>query len=222
MKRRHVYSPPKGSRFARFFVVIFGGLFCAFFVFYFIPLLQRLESSLAPVEETVENVEVVPPPPEDYQSPDEPPPPEEEPEPEPEMVEESNDLDISLELPDMGSGVGSTVIQIAPKFTLSADDADLGFGGDVDVAPKPTTRFPPRYPQKLKQRKVQGKVLVSASVDENGVVTEAGVKQSSGHKALDDAAIKAILKWKFKPGLRGGTPVKAKVVQPFSFKLNNA
>ena len=119
MKRRHVYTPPKGSRIARWFITILGGFLCAFFVFYFIPLLKRLESSLAPPPEMVkEEVNLIVPP-DDFVQPEDIPEDEPEPEPEPEFAEEDSSLDLSLDVGDLTSGVGSTVIDIGASFSIS-------------------------------------------------------------------------------------------------------
>ena len=78
----------------------------------------------------------------------------------------------------------------------------------------------PQYPSSLKKKGVEGRVLIELVVDNKGAVVSAKVKSTSGHKAFDDAALKAAKRTKFKPAIRGGKPVKAKVIYPISFKLN--
>ncbi len=219
MKHRHVYSPPKGKRYSRIGIAIIGGIFSACFVFYFIPLLKRIEASVRPQVEQSEAVEILtPPPPEFVEQVED--VPEEEPEEAPEMEEPSADLEMSLDFDLGGAGTGGMVIEIAPEFQIKGDG--ISMGDDLDTPPRPKTRFAPRYPDKLKKKKVQGQVLVNATISDTGVVLETSIKESSGHKEFDDAAQKALKKWKFKPGRKANKPVKARIVQPISFKLNNA
>jgi len=41
----------------------------------------------------------------------------------------------------------------------------------------------------------------------------------SGGKALDVAALSAIGKWRFSPGMKQGKPVKVRMTRKFSFKF---
>jgi protein TonB len=50
---------------------------------------------------------------------------------------------------------------------------------------------------------------MSFLIDVDGQVSEAKVKTSSGHSRLDDAALAAISKCRFKPGTSDGIPRKA-------------
>lgn len=218
---RHVYRPPKGSMISRTIIAVLGGLFCAFLVFFAIPILKKLEASLKPEVEEFQEENVSTPQVDEFVAEEETPPEEPE-EPEPELQEESQDLDLSIDLPDLSGGVGSKVIEIAPQFQIADGFADAFDTSELQQPPKASTRFPPRYPDKLKKKKIQGRVLVSAVINESGQVTEAKVKESSGHPEMDKAAVKAINKWKFKPGIRKGKKVKAKIIQPISFKLSNA
>jgi protein TonB len=212
--KRHVYKPPKGT-FSAIFAVM-GGLFATLAVFVAIPLSQKLNDmfqkspAYAPDDMTVE--------PPDNLIEEQAPPPEEEPEPEPEdMVEESSDLDLGLEVADLASGTGGGFLMEIPKFAMKgAEDA---FGGDLDSPPTPVNKLPPTYPSSLLGKGIGGRVLVTCSVDASGRVTGTSIKQSSGHPELDKAAVNAVNKWKFKPATKGGRKVKATCVVPFNFEV---
>jgi protein TonB len=62
----------------------------------------------------------------------------------------------------------------------------------------------PAYPPLSRRLGEQGKVTVRALIGADGAVKSASVGQSSGHPRLDDAAVAAVLKWRFVPGKRGG------------------
>jgi protein TonB len=63
------------------------------------------------------------------------------------------------------------------------------------------------------------RVVVSGMVDENGRVVEASVAQGSGIAALDQAAVKALERYKFKPAIRSGRKARARVKLPFDFRV---
>ncbi len=46
------------------------------------------------------------------------------------------------------------------------------------------------------------------------------VDKSSGHRMLDDAAVKAVLAWSFDPARRGQTAIDGWVKVPLNFKLS--
>lgn len=75
----------------------------------------------------------------------------------------------------------------------------------------------PEFPAELSG--ASGFASVKLQVDENGVVTEASVIQSS-HDVLKASVLTAARQWKFKPAIRGGQPAKCTVIVPFVFGSN--
>lgn len=216
---RHVYRPPKGSPKLNLLLAVLGGAFMALACFYVIPLMKKLDKAFQrdaplPMEELAFEE-----PPEEFESQEEEPPPEEEPEDPPEMEAPESDLDLALELPDLSTGVGGIIIDLAPKFDVQDNPDDFFDSGDLDQPPRASSKFPPRYPPSLLKRKQDGRVIVRAMVDENGSVGEVTIKESSGHSEMDQAAMSAIKRWRYKPAIKGGRKVRAPVVQPFNFKV---
>lgn len=80
---------------------------------------------------------------------------------------------------------------------------------------------PPIYPAASMRRKEQGKVLIRVVVDTSGRPTEVTVAVSSGHKALDEAAVSGVRGYRFKPHIEGGIPRVAIGTIPVEFKLVN-
>ncbi len=212
--KRHVYKPPKGTFSAIF--AIMGGLFATLAVFVAIPLSQKLNDMFqkSPTYEP-DDITVEPP---DTTIEEQAPPPEDEPEPEPEeMVEQSTDLDLGIDLGDLTTGTGGGFLMEIPKFAMKGgEDA---FGGDLDSPPTPVNKLPPTYPSSLLSKGIGGRVLVTCMVDAEGRVTGSAIKQSSGHPDLDKAAINAVNKWKFKPATKAGRKVKASCIVPFNFEV---
>jgi len=79
---------------------------------------------------------------------------------------------------------------------------------------------PPEYPSLAQDRGLQGQVILKVRVLASGKPEAVTVDKSSGHKILDDAAIKAVTAWSFDPAKRGQTPIDGWVKVPLNFKLS--
>ena len=86
---------------------------------------------------------------------------------------------------------------------------------------RPSYGFTPRpgYPAVAIRRGYEGSVLLNVHVLPNGEPKEVTVFKSSGHKVLDNAALKAVKKWKFVPAQRGFKAVSSWVKVPIEFRL---
>ena len=73
------------------------------------------------------------------------------------------------------------------------------------------------YPPHAEEMGWGGKVLLKVHVQANGKPSSVTVAKSSGHQELDDAAVKAVTKWTFKPAMRGDTPTDGFVTVPMNF-----
>ena len=78
---------------------------------------------------------------------------------------------------------------------------------------------PPEYPPLAKQMHQEGLVILMAEVDPKGLPVKVEVEQSSGYQLLDQAALKAVRRWRFQPERIGGMPMKSKVSIPVRFRL---
>ena len=80
-----------------------------------------------------------------------------------------------------------------------------------------TQKVNPVYPQQAKTIRQTGVVKVELTIDEKGQV--ASVQKLSGPSLLRSAAEDAVKKWRFKPFMRDGQPVKATGFVSFNFNL---
>ncbi len=79
----------------------------------------------------------------------------------------------------------------------------------------------PKYPQQLRDARVDGVVLAQFVVDTTGRVDMNTFKAlKSDHELFTDAVRTALVDMQFQPALVGGRPVKQLVQQPFQFNLN--
>jgi periplasmic protein TonB len=87
-------------------------------------------------------------------------------------------------------------------------------------APRQTYSVDPVYPPLARQTRVSGTVVVDAVIDEHGNVVQAHV--ISGHPLLFDAALRAVLQWKYEPTTLNGKPVSVELQVQVHFNLNAA
>lgn len=67
---------------------------------------------------------------------------------------------------------------------------------------------PPKYPTSAAKKNQEGWVRLSYVVDETGNVKDVLVHDSSGIRAFEREAVKAVKKWQFNPATRDGKPVE--------------
>ena len=89
-------------------------------------------------------------------------------------------------------------------------------GGNVQES-KLIRRVEPVYPELAKRARVEGRVLLVVTVDEEGNVSE--IRVIGGHQLLVEAALSAVRQWKYSPTLVNGeaVPVITTVTVRFSF-----
>ncbi len=91
---------------------------------------------------------------------------------------------------------------------------------EVDQAPVATSQQQAVYPKTLRTQRLEGSVDVGFTITSKGVVQDP-YAVSSTNEAFEQAAIDAVKKWKFKPGLKDGKPVNTKVQITLTFSLKS-
>ncbi len=102
-------------------------------------------------------------------------------------------------------------------------------GGDIEKSAATSPGYsggglsnaPPRYPYLARRQGQEGRVVLRVRVSTGGDPMSVRVRQSSGYRRLDDAAVKAVGTWRFTPARRGGIPVAGAVDVPISFRLTD-
>jgi len=77
------------------------------------------------------------------------------------------------------------------------------------------------YPPLLRDTGIGGTVYVNFFIDENGKVIRHIIDKSSGHKDLDDAALKVASIMRFSPALNRDKKVPVWVSQPITFEVSH-
>ncbi len=80
---------------------------------------------------------------------------------------------------------------------------------------------PPEYPLEARRLREQGTVLLRVDVSAEGGALLVSIDQSSGWPALDDAAARAVERWRFEPARRGRETFAAWVLVPIEFDLRS-
>lgn len=110
-----------------------------------------------------------------------------------------------------------------------ADDTSGGTGPGPESAaavlrqavPLAADNRPPEYPALARKRSWEGRVLLAVEVAADGTARAVRVEAGSGHDLLDEAALRAVRRWRFQPGTRDGEPVAMQVLVPVHFILKD-
>ncbi len=86
-----------------------------------------------------------------------------------------------------------------------------------EVPPKLIRQVLPVYPEIARLSELEGLVMLRIVIDESGEVVEARTVQSV--PGLDEAAIEAVLQWRYEPAVQGGVPVSIVYFVPVRFEL---
>lgn len=106
--------------------------------------------------------------------------------------------------------------QPTPPTLASAPSGPVRIGGDIKE-PKKIRDVPPIYPAAARAAGIQGIVIVEATVDVDGNVTDAVVVR--GVPELNDAALDAVRQWGYTPTLLNGQPVSVLMSVTVIFSL---
>lgn len=152
----------------------------------------------------------------DRRKPEEPPPPKEPPPP-PKMQVENVNQPVSP-LPDLQT----------PQLDVPFSGSGVFLGGlragegMQDGQLIPLVRIQPQYPRRAALAGIEGWVKVEFTITETGAVTDPNVVDSKPPRIFDREAIRAILKWKFKPRVVNGQAVPMRATQTIDFSLDGA
>jgi len=77
----------------------------------------------------------------------------------------------------------------------------------------------PVYPKGLREREIEGKVMLDVLLSRKGLVEEIKIHKSSGYDVFDKAAIQSVLKWRFMPAGKAGRQMACRVIIPVNFQI---
>ena len=120
------------------------------------------------------------------------------------------------QMPRMAFSTGSVdnhVAQLNPMLDArgAMTRMSMSAGSDRDVIP--LVRIAPDYPPRALSRGLEGWVQVQFTITATGTVRDPTVVNSDPKNIFDDAALKAIARWRYNPRVEGGVAVERVGVQ---------
>ena len=114
----------------------------------------------------------------------------------------------------------SPALLLAGVFALSAcakkqDESAAPLIAPTELAAIDTP--PPAYPAEAECDSEGGTTVLRVTIDKDGVPAQVAQAQSSGHAALDRAALEAVRTWTFRAATRNGQPVTHTITVPVTF-----
>lgn len=116
-----------------------------------------------------------------------------------------------LNMPNLNSSGGSWILRFA-ELNPPPGSAGEGVSGPVALS-----KADPAYPAALVRDRVEGNVVLYAVIHSDGHVGEVRVLEGL-HETLDENALSAMRKWRFRPGTRNGVPVDVEAVIRIPFR----
>ncbi|HJR71491.1 MAG TPA: energy transducer TonB [Gammaproteobacteria bacterium] len=110
-------------------------------------------------------------------------------------------------------GVENNVAKLTPIVDArgAMSRMSMSAGSDRDVIP--LVRINPDYPQRALARGLEGWVQVRFTITATGIVKDPVVVNAEPKNVFDDAALKAIARWRYNPKVENGVPVERVGVQ---------
>ena len=90
-----------------------------------------------------------------------------------------------------------------------------------DDPPRPITPIKPVYPDIAQEAGIEGQVLIQCFIDKTGRVKETIVIKGLPNTGLNESAVAALRKTRFRPAKQRETPVGVWITIPINFKLQN-
>ncbi len=208
-----IYST-KGRALKAFFIMLLGGLFMAILVVSFNKSVKEKEPA---VKKEVRHIQANKAKKQSAQKP--------KPKPKPKPKKAAP----KAPLPNMNSLLGGVSMNI-PEFATGdivgdakdllgdiAEDAVMT-EGTVDSKPKVMSRPPLEYPESALKDGIKGYVTINLLIAKDGSVELAKILESHPVGVFDNAALNAVLSWRFSPAKYKGKPVKLWAKQKIRFR----
>lgn len=106
--------------------------------------------------------------------------------------------------PDAASMIGMTAPNMGRDLNLGKNNLNAPSDGEAI----PLVRVPPQYPERAASRGIEGWVQLAFTVNETGGCEEIKVIAADPPEIFDKAAIRALERWRYKPKIDDGRPVK--------------
>lgn len=123
------------------------------------------------------------------------------------------------------SGCNTPTTQAPPLSQQAVENripdkpAGLYDPNELSSQPIPVSQRRPVYPFELRRRGISGEAVVVFVVRTDGSVSDAAIVKASDIR-FGQAAVDCVSQWRFRPGIKDGTPVNCRMMVPIYFTLN--
>lgn len=111
---------------------------------------------------------------------------------------------------------GSAIPDMATPTSAATSAATVLPSSHADYLNNPA----PSYPAISHRLGEQGKVVIRVLISKDGIAQQGDIQQSSGYARLDQAALRAVMGWRYVPGRRDGMAQDMWFNVPINFTLN--
>jgi len=98
------------------------------------------------------------------------------------------------------------------------DTGPMRVGGDI-TAPERIHHVLPQYPELARRARLGGIVILQATIDREGAITQVEILRGLG-LGLDEAAVTAVSQWQYTPTFYNGRPVEILLTVTVQFTLS--
>jgi protein TonB len=132
----------------------------------------------------------------------------------PSQVPLSADLEVAMGAGGALAGFGA----VAAPARVEAVAQDTFDVTELEKRPEAVSQVAPAYPRALHKAKIEGQVTLVFVLNEEGRVEDPRVENST-RPEFEVPALEAIRKWRFKPGMKEGQPVRTFIRIPMKFQI---
>jgi protein TonB len=141
--------------------------------------------------------------------------------PRPDDFVQKIDLSSLVEHPDVSAAKVFVVPDNATRGATLRKSLGAIFNlADLDRAPEPLVRPPPKFPGQYKSDISTATVVVLFIVTSTGDVVSPSIVESS-HPGFNESALEGVAKWRFRPGIKGGKKVNTRMQVPIIFTVHS-
>ena len=129
------------------------------------------------------------------------------------LLDLSRSHTMEVSMANLTSATGSWVLSFAELNTGDSEPPDrYSRPKPSDISsPVPVHKVDPSYPPELRNKKVEGDIVLYAVIRRDGSVDSIQVLEGVD-PVLDSSAMRALAQWKFRPAERQGTPVELEAI----------
>lgn len=123
--------------------------------------------------------------------------------------------------PGIEASKGAVTIPVTkPGAGFGKGIKDLFDIANLDQIPQARVQVQPNYPFEMRRAGISGEVIVMFIVGNTGDVIDAYAAKST-QREFEAPAVQAVMKWKFRPGRKGGKAVNTRMQVPIVFNLSD-